>query len=445
MFLAMAWLILPMCVVLFLPRFWPPAARWVSPAALWWLDSTPLSVAANVVGMFRRASLPMTTVRMVGLQAAAMAVLIVWAVWQLRPASRAVYDGEGRAALARLLRRRRWARPACGDDPVLWHEMHTTRGATTADLIWGSVLGALSIAFGVYLTSWFAGPAFTELAERGYSAVPGKPAMPDLHPLARMMANRLGNLALPPAAGQARLEFNIVLRQGSAILVMMYVLMLAGLSAEGIVAEKERDTWLGLLATPLSGWEILRAKMLGAVWRVRGLALCLLALWAVALLCGALHPLGLLAAVAGLAAMTWCFTALGTYVSLWSTDRRHTGRIFLPAMLPMSAFGLLFLPPGSGSVLLGAGSMSFCTWASLLSYDDIAAATATGSFPQLSTVRIETGEGAWSVLAAVLVGLSAHLSAAALLTRAACRSFNIAVDRPRRGRGLVPVNPEEPG
>jgi hypothetical protein len=197
--------------------------------------------------------------------------------------------------------------------------------------------------------------------------------------------------------------------------------------------EKERDTWLGLIVTPLSGWEILRAKMLGAVWRLRVYVLALLALWVVALLAGALHPLGLLAALAGLAATTWLYTAWGAYVSLWSPDRRQaTGRIMLPAMLPMSACVLWFLPQGLGTVLLGAGSMSFFTWAALLSYEDIAAAMATGAFPQLATVRIHTGEGAWSVLAAGLIGLAAHLIGAAFLTRAACRGFDAAAGRPMR-------------
>jgi hypothetical protein len=433
MFLATTWLIAPSFLILILPRFWPAAARWVVPAALWWLDSTPLSVAANLVGLVRRASLAGAVLRMMGLQAAGMAVLIGWAVWRLRPASRAVYDGEGRAALARLLRRRWGTRPACGDDPVLWNEMHSTRGSTVVERITGRVIVAALIGFLVYLTSWFAGPAFAELAERGYGALPGTPLLPELHPLARMMANRLGGASLEPAPGQARLEFNIVLRQASALLVMGYVLMVAAISAEGIAVEKERDTWLGLLATPLSGWEILRAKMLGAIWRLRGYPLVLLALWAVALLTGALHPLGLLIALMGLAATTWLYAALGTYVSLWSPDRKQaTGRIVLPAMLPMTGFALLFLPRGFGSVFLGTGSMSFLTWAALLSYEDIAAATATGAFPQLATVNIATGEGAWSVLAALLIGLAGHLVGAVLLTRAACRGFDAAADRPTR-------------
>jgi hypothetical protein len=445
MFLAITWLFLPVFLILLLPRFWPAAARWVVPAALWWLDSTPLSVPANVVSLARRTSLAGSVPRMMGLQTAGMAVLNAWAVWRLRPASRAVYDGEGRAALARLLRRRWGARPACGDDPVLWNEIYSTRGSTVVERITGRVIVALLIGFLAYLTTWFAGPAFAELAQRGYHALPGTPLMPELHPLARMIANRLGGASLNPAPGQARLEFSIVLRQASALLVMGYVLMVAAISAEGIAVEKERDTWLGLLATPLSGWEILRAKMLGAVWRLRGFALVLLALWAVALLAGALHPLGLLIALMGLAATTWLYAALGTYVSLWSPDRKQaTARIVLPAMLPMTAVVLVFLPRGFGSVFLGSGSMAFFTWAALLSYEDIAAAMATGAFPQLATVRIATGEGAWSVLAALLIGLAGHLIGAALLTRAACRGFDAAADRPARAVPGRPMRVEIP-
>ena len=131
--------------------------------------------------------------------------------------------------------------------------------------------------------------------------------------------------------------------------------------------------------------------------------------------------------------MTWFFAAMGTYMSLWSPDRKQaTSRTMLPAMISMSGFALPFLPAGSGSVLMGAGSMVFLTWASLLSYEDITAATHSGGFPQLTTVGIKTGEGAWNVLATVLVGISAHLVGAALLTRAACRGFDAAVGRPKR-------------
>jgi len=441
MALAMTWWILPIFAVLFLPKLWPAGTPWLVPPALWLLDSTPVAVAANLLGLFRRTSFVGSVLWMIGLQTAGAGGLIAWAIWQLRPASRALYDDEGRAALARLLRRRRRARPACGDDPVLWHEIHSTHGATAAEILWGWLLGTVGIGFLVYLTAWFAGPAFDELAERGYGA-PRELSMPDLHPLARMLVVKLSNVSLGQAPGQARLEFNIVMRQASALLVMVSVLMVAGFAAEGVAGEKDRDTWLGLIATPLSGWEILRAKMIGAVWRARPLLLVLVGLWIVGLLAGALHLLGFLAGLVGLVAMTWFFAALGTYVSLWSPDRKQaTGRTMLPAMFSMSGFLLPFIPAGFGTVLMGVGSMGFLIWASLLSYEDILAATRSGAFPQLAAVSIKTGEGAWRVLATVLVGIAAHLAAAALLTGAACRGFDFAAGRPKRS-GTKPSRAE---
>src|SRR5205807_1319663 len=127
--------------------------------------SSPMGVVANLAGVIRRSSLTGAVLRMIGLQAAATAVLILWGIGRIRPASRALYDGEGRASLLRSLRRRWRARPACGDDPVLWNEIHSTRGASTAELLVGRLISAFVIALVVYLTSWFAMPAFAELAE----------------------------------------------------------------------------------------------------------------------------------------------------------------------------------------------------------------------------------------------------------------------------------------
>ena len=90
--------------------------------------------------------------------------------------------------------------------------------------------------------------------------------------------------------------------------------------------ERERGTWLGLIATPLSGWEILRAKMLGPVLSRLGGALTPIALWTVGLMAGAVHPLGFLAAVTGLAVFAWFGSALGVTL--------------------MAMFGLVFLVTG---------------------------------------------------------------------------------------------------
>ena len=60
--------------------------------------------------------------------------------------------------------------------------------------------------------------------------------------------------------------------------------------------------------------------MLGTVWKTRwGIAL-LLALWSAGMLTGALHPLGVLAALALLISALWFVAALGIRASLVSRD-----------------------------------------------------------------------------------------------------------------------------
>jgi ABC-type transport system involved in multi-copper enzyme maturation permease subunit len=435
--LAMGWMGLPLVPVVLLPRLWPAGARWTAPVALWLLDSSPTGVAANLVGLVRRASPVGAVLRMIALQAAGVAVLIPWAIWRLRPAARALSDGEGRALVLRSRRTRRRPRPACGDDPVLWNEIHSTGGVSEAERLAGRLVYLVWVGLLALATSWFAVPAFGELAERGYGAAPEGQSMPDVNPIARMLLTKLTRFSVGRAPGQARLEFNIVLRQASAVFALLYVMLVAGSAAEGVAGERERDTWLGLIATPLTGREILRAKMLGAVWRAREVAFVMIGLWTVGLLAGAVHPLGFLAELVGLAVSGGFFAALGTHASLWASNRgRASERVLLPTLvLVMSGIAPLLLPPGGASVLMGCGSMPLLAWSSLLSYEDVHAALRSGAFPQLAALGIRTGEGARMVLAAWLLGTTAQGVGAFVLARAAFGGFDAAVGRPRRGPG----------
>ena len=84
-----------------------------------------------------------------------------------------------------------------------------------------------------------------------------------------------------------------------------------GSTASSIAVEREEDTWVSLTSTPLTGWEILKGKVLGAVWAQRGFAFVPLGLWALGLATGAVHPLGLLGAVVAFAVVSWMVAALG--------------------------------------------------------------------------------------------------------------------------------------
>ena len=192
----------------------------------------------------------------------------------------------------RYIRRPR-PRPPCGDDPVLWNELHSLRASSLAGRVaagLGQLVGIWVLALG---TSWFALPAFAELAERGYGAAREGLTMPEVNPLARVLVGKLLLPAGSTAPGQARLEFNVALRQFSALFVMLYVVMVCGTAAMSMILERERDTWHSLIATSLTAWEILRAKMLAAIWRARGAGLMLITLWTVGLAGGCRAPAGL--------------------------------------------------------------------------------------------------------------------------------------------------------
>jgi hypothetical protein len=279
--------------------------------------------------------------------------------------------------------------------------------------------------------------------------------MPAWNPLVRVLFDKLIMPADSLAAGQARLEFNIALRQCSAIWASGYVLGLYGAAVEGVKRERERGTWLGLIATPLSGWEILWAKMLGPVLSgLRG-ALTLIALWTVGLMAGAVHPLGFLAAVTGLAALAWFWSALGVSTSLREDGMKRAGHPLALVVRHVAAGGAIFLLAAISGPL---------AWSSLLSYEDVFSVVHSGAFPQLDTMGLvgttalrtvmgvpddlqdvrlvmlfgtgafQTVVGARTVMAIWLAGTTALGAGAYSVTRAMCRDFDVEVGRPTRPR-----------
>ena len=312
------------------------------------------------------------------------------------------------------------------------------------------LIGLVWIGLIALVTSWFAVPAFRELAARGYGAAPEAFTMPAWNPLVRVLVDKLIMPADGPAAGQARLEFNIALRQFSAFWAWGYVLALYGAAVEGVKRERERDTWLGLIATPLSGWEILRAKMLGPVLsRLRG-ALTLIALWTVGLMAGAVHPLGFLAAVTGLAALAWFCSALGVSTSLREGGMKRAGHPLALVVRLVAALGV---------ILLLAAISGALAWLSLLSYEDVFSVVHSGAFPQFGTTALQTVVGvpddsaapgarvllfgtralqtvvgARTVVGVWLAGTTALVAGAYSVTRAMCRDFDVEVGRPTRPR-----------
>jgi hypothetical protein len=435
---------------------WPSGPRWLTQAALWLLDSSPFGVGANLLGVMPRpGSIVERLLRMMALETAGAAVLTLWAVGRLRPASRALFEVEGRISRLRALRlsRRRRPRPPCNDDPVLWNAIHTNRRATVAGWFAGRLIGLVGLGLLALATSRVAVPAFAELAERGYGAAPEAFTVPDENSFASLLIGKMLLLLrspIGPAPGQARLEFNIALRQLSVLFAMVYVFAIVGGAVEGVKGERVRDTWLGLIATPLTGREILRAKMLGPVLRSLGGALTMIGLWTVGLIAGAVHPLGLLAAVTGLALSAWFYAAIGVSSALrpggmervlvpsaWVKETvpgRSRGdwlygyeRAGHPLTLPVRLVAAL------GATFLLTASPVALAWSSLLSYEDVHSVVHSGGLPEFGATALQT-LGARTVVGVWLAGTAALAAGAFTMTRAMCRDFDVAVGRPTRPR-----------
>jgi ABC-type Na+ efflux pump permease subunit len=420
------WLIFPPVFLLTRPLYWPGCPSLFVEVAIAFLRSSPMGVMFNLGGIVRFGGLVDALWRMVAGELIGGSALIAWSIWRLRPASRALHDAEGQRARNRVVRlvraaRRRRPRPPCGEDPVLWYARHGNR-PTRVQWVERQLIGLAGIASLAVVTYWFAGPALMELASSGYGTHTGDVSMPQLNPLARVLFNRLsGTVVLNPAPGQARLEFNLAMRQLAILLAMPFAFGIVAAAARSVEDERKRDTWLGLIATPLSGWEIIRAKMLGAILHARGYLLTMIALWTIGLLSGALHPVGYLAGLVELAVTAAFFAAAGVAASLWGRDRKEVDhRIGWPlrVLIPIV---WCFLLPVSPSVL---------AWTSLVSYEDIYSASHRGVFLSMTWWPALSGISAATVIFCWLIATAAMGVVAFFLIRTMTRDFDAIVGRP---------------
>lgn len=440
--LMMGWAYLPLLASVILPRLWPWGMGWVGPVGWWMIDTSPIGLLAHLTGLKQRGTFVEATLRMIAWELAGGGALLAWTALRFRAICRAVDDREGRRWLRGLRRLATARRPPCGDDPVLWYETYNTRGVGPIMRRFNQGVGAACLLAFAAVIAWFAVPAFAELARLGYGPAARGSGGLELHPFVRALAGfKAAPAAVPP--GMARVEFNAVLRTVSALILSLLPLVLAGFAAEGIAGERVRDTLSGLLTTSLTGREILLGKALGVLRRVQFWPILLVVLWTLGLLSGAVHPLGFLAALAGLAVSTWFVLALGTYGSLWADDLKQAShRVTAPTTLV--AFGgivPLIVPRALTSALLGAASPSWHCYLALASYDDVRDALAGLPYAPLAAAGVDSGEGFGMVALTCLLGWGAQAVAAFVLTRASLRGFDAAVGRPVRAARAVETGP----
>jgi ABC-type Na+ efflux pump permease subunit len=115
----------------------------------------------------------------------------------------------------------------------------------------------------------------------------------------------------------APLEFNFFIRAVTFFLGPPAMMGATTGVAGQIAIERDKKTWESLLTTPLTGPEILSSKLRGTGAFVWAITRWLIPLWLLGILCGALHPLGVVLAAVGL----WTGTRLGLALGLWAAIR----------------------------------------------------------------------------------------------------------------------------
>lgn len=346
-------------------------------------------------------------VTMVALHVGLGLAMTAVAVWRLRPIFRNQSDKVRKVTAGGRGRLRLFARPACGDDPMLWKEMHLQRGS--ALVRWSArLLYVVGLVFMGYWLVYLAVPAFKELLQDSYSGLSG--------------------------GRNKREDFNGFLRFTVTFLYVIWGLGVAAAAGAGVTSEKEEDTWTSLTTTSLTGGEILGAKMIGAVWSMRWIGYIAAALVLLGLVLGSVHPFGAIAVTIEWAVYTLFVAALGVSFSLRSrnTTRATTGTVaalvFLNGGYLMCCIPFFFRSEGTPVFALGCSPAVVAT--SLMSYQDLWQALGWEQTPYYGP---RTGEMA---LMCVLSVLAYGIGGAALLAGATA-GFDRAIDRPMRGHLLV--------
>jgi ABC-type Na+ efflux pump permease subunit len=435
---AMAWVVGPFGVWVFLPRFGIHMPEWVAATNGWLVLSSPISVAFLLAtGLNSWVQLSDFVGRMIVLQLLGTVFLTVGAIARLRSVHRTMASGDqsvrGRQGRRPIWRLRR--RPPVGDDPILWREMYTTHGNGKMKAA-GVLMNLGLLAALAYATFDFARPAVVEVWRHGYGSGVTSNAPPEFNLFVRMF---LPGRGVNKPLDLARTDFNLFLRYVTFAITLFLTIIPTLSATETIAVERRKETWNSLLTTPMTARDILQSALLATVWRIRQPIAVLGVLWTMGLLAGAIHPLGYLLAMLNLAASMWLFIVWGLWASVWTRDRAAaSGHSFSLAFLTLLFLALPFLLPARfNSVLLGAGSNLFVGWMSLVSYRDVRAALQYAVYPPLEWMGIGTGEGPLWALAACFLGIVAPAAGGWWVWRYTIAHFDRLVGRPWRAEAAA--------
>ena len=279
-------------------------------------------------------------------------VLLIWiATRRLRPLT-ARQENKPRLVIGLDNKGRRQyrvlPRPACfQNDPMLWKERYVSR--------LGGLARLLTSFAGIFLLTLIGCIAFEVIKDSVREMWTGG--------------------FFPVNLSKGRQEMNAFVRSVNASVFCLWMLCTAASAAASISGEREEDTWISLTSTSLTGREILRAKLWGAILRFKILGYTMAVLTFLALVTGAVHPIGVVATTVVCAVLLYFTASLGTYCSLRSkTTLRALSLTILPLIFLNGAYFFCCVPLPRGGLVdfADAAIPARQAWASFYSYQDFA-------------------------------------------------------------------------
>ena len=275
--------------------------------------------------------------RAVGIQLACSMLFLILAVRLIRPRRLEAARPRGREPATP-------PRPAVGDDPLLWKERYAH--ASLSRRAAGIVI-ALLVVLVVYPLIEPAAASFREWRASWWDQAAG----------------RLW----------ARGSLNELLRKFSAGLYLIGLAAVAAMAATSVSGERERGTWTSLAMTLITGREVARAKVSGALGPcAAGVPFAIL--WVIGLATGSVHPIGVLASAVGLVIFARYGAAVGVLCSMASPT---SGRAIVGALArssPATSSRCCFVPidligslAGTWQTVYLAGVTPFVEWIALAS------------------------------------------------------------------------------
>lgn len=337
----------------------------------------------------------------VGFQLTASALFLALSVLLLRP----LRLGSWSRAARRPIEQKSSPRPPIGDDPTFWKEWYGTGPLDRPAVRWAF------LAFCLLLLS------------------------PQLETAGNALLEWRDSWRVALAPERWRTELNESLRHLQETLYLLGFVGVAAIAATSVTGERERGTWTSLATTLVTGREVARAKLIGALGSLRALAIPMLLVWGLGLMTGSVHPLGVVAASAGLAIFLWYAAAVGVCCSMVMKSSERAIEATLLILFVGNVVPLLCVPlslirtlTGSWSATYLAGSTPFMTWASLVSPMEIQAwfagrlMDANFSLPGgIGKSRVELHLGLVRIYG---ISLALHGFGAMVATWAAARAFD---------------------